>query len=301
MLEAFTDEQIQLSTGVSLRVRSAGTGAAILLLHGYPQTHMCWHKVAPKLVDAGFHVVLSDLRGYGDSDRPLSDPDHATYSKRSMAADQAALMLHLGHDTYGVAGHDRGARVAHRLARDFPASVSAVSFLDIVPTEHMYEHTERVFATGYYHWFFLIQPAPLPERLIGNDPEFYLASKLNAWSKTDAHAFEEAAMAEYVRCFDKASIHATCEDYRAAAGIDLEHDAVNKGQKLDMPVQALWGREGLVGALYDVLAVWGDYAEAVEGASFPCGHFLPEEAADQTAEALIAFFRKTLISDSQRQ
>ena len=293
MLDGFTDDRIEVATGVSLRVRTAGTGPVLLLLHGYPQTHVCWHKVAPRLADAGFHVVLADLRGYGDSDKPASDADHTPYSKRAMAADQAALMDHLGHDRFAVAGHDRGGRVAHRLARDNPERVAAVSFLDIVPTEHMYARTERVFATGYYHWFFLIQPAPLPERLIGNDPAFYLTSKLKAWGRGGAAAFDDAAVAEYVRCFDAAGIHATCEDYRAAATIDLTHDSADAGIKLDMPVQALWGDKGLVGTLYDVDAVWRGYAESVDGRPVPGGHFLPEEAPDETADALIGFFKKT--------
>jgi haloacetate dehalogenase len=294
MLDDFSDERIQLSTGINLRVRESGSGPALLLLHGYPQTHLCWHKIAPRLVEAGFTVVLSDLRGYGDSDKPSSDVAHLTYSKRAMALDQAELMRHLGHETYFVAGHDRGARVAHRLARDFPDAVAAVSFLDIVPTEHMYAQTEQVFATGYYHWFFLIQPAPLPERLIGGDPGYYLTSKLRAWSKGNESAFDPAAVAEYVRCFDKESIHATCEDYRAAATIDLEHDAQEHGGVMKMPVQALWGQEGLVGKLYDVVDVWQNYAENVVGEAMPRGHFLPEEAPEQTTDALISFFRRAV-------
>ncbi|NIZ62523.1 alpha/beta hydrolase [Sedimentitalea sp. CY04] len=297
MLNSFSDDIIELPSGIKLRVRCAGNGPVVLLLHGYPQTHVCWHKVAPLLVDAGFSVVLSDLRGYGDSDKPPSDENHLPYSKRAMAADQAELMRHLGHETYFVAGHDRGARVAHRLARDFPDAVAAVSFLDIVPTEHMYAHTEQTFATGYYHWFFLIQPAPLPERLIGNEPGFYLTSKLSAWSKGNDSAFESEAVAEYIRCFDAASIHATCEDYRAGASVDLQHDAHDQGTLLKMPVQALWGQKGLVAKLYNVPEVWQGYAENVVGEAMPCGHFLPEEAPEQTANALVDFFKS---SDSSK-
>jgi haloacetate dehalogenase len=293
MFEGFSDQKISLSTGIQLRVRVAGSGPAILLLHGYPQTHVCWHKVAPKLVEEGFTVVLSDLRGYGDSDKPPSDEMHNSYSKRVMAADQSEMMQQLGFNTFGVAGHDRGARVAHRLARDYTARVKALAVLDIAPTAHMYAQTERVFATGYYHWFFLIQPAPLPERLIGNDPEFYLRSKISAWSKGNVQAFSEGAMTEYVRCFkDKDCISATCEDYRAAAGIDLEHDLEDKDAKLTMPVLVLWGAKGLVGKLYDVLNVWEKYANRVEGAALPCGHFLPEEKPEETSAALIEFFQK---------
>ena len=296
MFEDFSDQQIQLSTGVHLRVRVAGSGPAILLLHGYPQTHVCWHKVAPALVSQGFTVVLSDLRGYGDSGKPPSDDTHGAYSKRAMAADQAELMQTLGFSSFGVAGHDRGARVAHRLGRDYPDRIKALSVLDIAPTEYMYAKTERVFATGYYHWFFLIQPSPLPERLIGNDPEFYLRNKMSMWSKGNSEAFSQDAMAEYIRCFkDNACIAATCEDYRAAASMDLEHDAEPGQGKLTMPVLVLWGAKGLVGKLYDVLAVWKEYANSVEGTSLPCGHFLPEEEPEKTIATLVAFFQRELM------
>lgn len=295
MLDDFTDERIDLPTGVTLRVRRAGQGPALLLLHGYPQTHLCWHKVAPRLAEAGFSVVLADLRGYGDSDKPESDETHAPYSKRAMAADQAALMAHLGFQRYGIAGHDRGGRVAHRLARDFPDRVAALATLDIAPTAYMYETTERLFATGYYHWFFLIQPAPLPETLIGHDPEFYLRNKMKAWSKSPPEHFTPEALADYIRCFSApGTIHATCEDYRAAATIDLEHDQAEGGTKLEMPLLALWGAKGLVGRLYDVKAVWEDYATHVEGMALPCGHFLPEEQPEQTTAALSDFFARHL-------
>lgn len=292
MLDGFEDNRVRLTSGVTLRVRSAGTGPALLLLHGYPQTHLCWHKVAPQLVTAGFTVILPDLRGYGDSDKPPSDDTHSPYSKRAMAADMAQLMAQLGHARYGVAGHDRGARVAHRLARDFADHVTAVSVLDIAPTEYMYATTDQPFATSYYHWFFLIQPAPFPETLIGHDPDYYLSSKLNAWSKAAPDAFTPEAVAEYQRCFrDPACIHATCEDYRAAASIDLQHDGVDAGRKLTLPVQALWGARGVIGRSYDVPAVWARYAERLEAHALPCGHFLPEEAPDETAAHLIRFFQ----------
>lgn len=295
MFETFTDQQIALPTGVSLRVRTAGKGPTILLLHGYPQTHVCWHRVAPRLVYDGFQVVLSDLRGYGDSSKPPTDEQHAAYSKRAMAADLSALMERLGVSRYGVAGHDRGGRVAHRLARDFPERVAAVSMLDIVPTEYMYQHADRALASTYYHWFFLIQPAPLPERMIGADADFYLRSKLMSWSGGNASAFTDAAMNEYLRCFrDEAAIHASCEDYRAAASIDLEHDRHDCGRQLEMPIQVLWGSLGAIGALYDVLEIWKTYAQAVEGKALPCRHFLPEEVPEQTATELAGFFKRTL-------
>ena len=295
MFEGFSDQRVELSDGISLRVRMAGTGPAVLLLHGYPQTHACWHKVAPKLAEAGFCVVASDLRGYGDSSKPPSDETHSAYSKRAMARDQVDLMRQLGHERFAVAGHDRGGRVGHRMARDYPERVESLAVLDIVPTEHMYAKTERVFATRYYHWFFLVQPAPLPERLIGSDPEFYLRAKIGAWSKDGAHAFDEEALAEYIRCFRNPDcIAASCEDYRAAATIDLHHDAADGANRLETPVLALWGAEGVVGHLYDVMDVWSGYAELVDGLALPCGHFLPEEEPDRTTSALTDFFIRNL-------
>ncbi len=292
MFEEFTDQRIEVSNGIKIRVRTSGKGPPLLLLHGYPQTHICWHKVAPQLVEAGFTAVVSDLRGYGDSDKPVSCETHETYSKRAMAADQVEMMAQLGFDRFCVVGHDRGARVAHRLALDHPDAVERLAVLDIAPTATMYAKTNRDFATGYYHWFFLIQPSPLPEKLIGSDPGFYLRSKLAAWSTENTTAFTADAVAEYIRCFsDEACIAATCEDYRAAASIDLVHDEQDKEKKLEMPLLALWGARGLVGRLYDVLATWREKAINVEGFSLPAGHFLPEEVPDETAEALVRFFR----------
>lgn len=292
MLDNFSDDIMVLPSGIKLRVRTAGDGPPVLLLHGYPQTHLCWDKVAPKLVEAGFRVILSDLRGYGDSDKPKSKSDHSTYSKRAMGADQYELMQMLGYEKFAVAGHDRGARVAHRMARDYPDHISAVSVLDIVPTEYMYENTERELATGYYHWFFLIQPAPYPEKMIGHDPDYYLRSKLSGWSKGNQTAFDEEVVKDYVRCFsDPLCIHATCEDYRAGASIDLEHDSADRAARIQMPVQALWGQKGLVDKLYNVLDIWRGYAEHVEGKGINCGHFLPEEQPQETAENLIRFFK----------
>jgi haloacetate dehalogenase len=292
MFEGFTDQRVEVADGVKLRVRMAGSGPPVLLLHGYPQTHVCWHKLAPSLVNAGFTVVVCDLRGYGDSDKPVSSANHQTYSKRVMAADQHVLMSELGFKRFCVAGHDRGARVAHRLGLDHPAAVERLAVLDIAPTATMYAQTNKEFATGYYHWFFLIQPAPLPEKLIGADPEFYLRSKLDAWSKGNSPVFTTEAVAEYVRCFSNpACIAATCEDYRAAASIDLVHDEADKQNKLRMPVLALWGNKGLVGRLYDVTGAWREKAFDVEGAALPAAHFLPEEVPDETADALIRFFK----------
>ena len=291
MFEGFSNRFVTVSGGVRLRVRVGGSGPAVLLLHGYPQTHVCWHKVAPLLVAAGFTVIVSDLRGYGDSDKPPAGGDHQAYSKRAMAADQVEMMATLGFERFFLAGHDRGARVAHRLGLDHPGAVRRMAVLDIAPTQTMYALTDREFATGYYHWFFLIQPAPLPERLIGADPEFFLRHKLAAWSQGNMAAFSEEAIGEYVRCFsDPASIAATCEDYRAAASIDLVHDAQDQDRRLEAPLLALWGARGLVHRLYDVLETWREKARDVEGHSLPCGHFLPEERPAETARALTDFF-----------
>ena len=291
MFEGFADRRIDVGDGIHIRARVAGAGPPVLLLHGYPETHVCWHAVAPRLVAAGFTVVAADLRGYGDSARPASAPDHSTYSKRAMAADQVAVMRALGHARFAVAGHDRGGRVAHRMAQDHPAAVSRLAVLDIAPTATMYARTDMAFATAYYHWFFLIQPAPLPERLIAADPEFYLRTKLSAWSQGEQGFFAPAAVAEYVRCFsDPAAIAASCEDYRAAASIDLEYDAADAGRQIAVPLLALWGVRGVVGRTYDVLATWRERAADVRGHALPTGHYLPEEAPEETAAALAAFF-----------
>jgi haloacetate dehalogenase len=291
MFEGFRSERIALPNGLSIRARIGGDGPPILLLHGYPQTSACWHAVAPRLVAAGFSVIAPDLRGYGASDKPVSSGDHATYSKRAMAADQIELMRHLGFDRFYMAGHDRGGRVAHRLALDHPDCLKRVAVLDIAPTAVMYESTDRDFATGYYHWFFLIQPAPLPETLIGSNSDFYVKSKLAAWGKSGMEVFTKDVLAEYCEAFRQpACISATCEDYRAAASIDLVHDAADRDRRVLPPLLALWGTQGLVGRLFDVTSSWRAKASSVTGKGLPVGHFLPEEAPAETAEALISFF-----------
>jgi len=289
MFEGFEHRRVKVAAGEVNSVMD-GQGPPLLLLHGYPQTHVMWHKVAPALAGS-FTVVCPDLRGYGDSMKPPSDARHEPYSKRAMAKDQVETMAALGFARFAVAGHDRGGRVAHRLALDHPHCVARIAVLDICPTHAMYASTDKEFATAYYHWFFLIQKAPLPERLIGADPAFYLESKLGHWGR-DPGAFTPEAKAEYIRCFrDPATVHATCEDYRAAAEIDLIHDEADMGHKLGMPLLALWGGKGLVGRRYDVLAEWRKRALNVSGRALPCGHFLPEEAPQETAQALREFFR----------
>ena len=274
---------------VEIAFRHAGHGPPLLLLHGFPQTNVMWHRIAPALADH-FTVIAADLRGYGDSSTPTSDAEHAPYAKRAMAGDMVRLMESLGHDSFMVAGHDRGGRVAHRMARDHATRVRRLAVLDIAPTAAMYGQTDMRFATAYYHWFYLIQPAPLPERMIGADPEFYLRSKCGQWGRTKG-AITDKAFADYLRCFRRPeTVHAMCEDYRAAATIDLVHDAADADVRLTMPLLALWGVDGFVGTNYDVLAEWRNVAVDVSGHGVPGGHYLPEEAPDETVAALVHFF-----------
>ncbi len=289
MFEGFTETDID-TDGATIHLVHGGSGPPLLLLHGYPQTHVIWHKVAPALA-RNFTVVATDLRGYGDSAKPPSDGDHATYSKRATAQDQVDVMESLGFTEFMVAGHDRGGRVAHRMALDHGARVRKLAILDIVPTHKIFTTIDQTVATGYYHWFFLIQPFDLPETLIGADPEFFLRKKMGQWSGAD-DAFTSEAMNEYIRCFnDPASIHASCEDYRAAASIDLEHDEVDMDRRVACPLLALWGAKGLMERRFDVLETWRERATDVRGKALPCGHFLPEEAPIETTEELIGFFR----------
>jgi haloacetate dehalogenase len=232
--------------------------------------------------------VATDLRGYGDSGKPLATPDHGTYSKRAMARDQALAMAALGYERFHVVGHDRGARVAHRLALDHAERVRSLTVLDIAPTLHMYERTDQAFALAYWHWFFLVQPAPLPERLIGADPRFFLERKIGSGSAGLA-PFTADALAEYERCFQGATIHASCEDYRAAAGIDLDHDREDAGKKVAAPLLALWGERGVVHRCFDVLAAWQDRAVDVRGKPLPSGHYIAEEIPDLLLAELVPF------------
>lgn len=289
--------RLEVATGIEIAFRIGGSGAPLLLLHGYPQNHLMWARVAPVLAQH-FTVVLSDLRGYGDSGKPDTDARHAPYSFRAMAADQAALMQALGFSRFAVAGHDRGARVTHRMCLDHPDRVTRAAVIDIAPTLTMYERTDMAFAMGYYHWFFLAQPAPFPETLLAADPAYVVRSDLIGWSRIDPADFERVfdpvCVADYQRCFsDPKTIHSTCEDYRAAATIDLAHDRVDRvaGNRIRCPLLVLCGEKGLVHRSYDVLQVWRGVCDAdVSGAALPCGHFVPEELPRETAAALLEFF-----------
>lgn len=274
---------------LTINYASAGTGPPVLLLHGHPQTHVVWRKVAPRLVEAGYRVIAPDLRGYGDSDKPESDPSHLPYSKRVMAADQIALMEHLGHQSFAVVGHDRGGRVAHRLALDFPDAVERLAVLDIAPTHTMYAQTNQEFASRYFWWFFLIQPDGLPEKMIASDPEYFLRRHIAGQVKIEG-SVDEMAIAEYLRCYsDPATLHAICEDYRASASIDLEHDQADYDNRINAPLLAIWGEQGVVGELYDVKTTWKEKATHVSGIALPCGHAIPEEAPAELTDQILSF------------
>ena len=277
---------------VRLTGRTMGQGPPLLLLHGHPQTHVMWHRVAP-LLAPHFSLVMMDLRGYGDSDRPVPTAGDANYAKREMALDALAVMQHFGHASFGVLAHDRGARVAHRLAADFPQAVTRLLLLDIAPTLAMYQHTSEAFAKAYWHWFFLIQPGPLPQALIESDPVRYVRSTMGA-RHAGLQAFDVEAMVEYQRCaLRPGTAQAICADYRASAGIDLEHDRadVAAGQQLAQPLHVLWAQHGAVGACFDVLALWRERAQQVSGRALDCGHYLAEEAPSDVVAETLQFFR----------
>ena len=278
------------ASGATINLVIAGDGPPLLLLHGYPQTHAMWHKVAPSLA-RDYTVVCADLRGYGDSSKPKSVPGHANYSKRAMALDMVEVMQTLGFPRFHAVGHDRGARVAHRLARDHGRRVQTLTVLDISPTLKMYQGTNMQFAKAYYHWFFLIQKAPMPERMLAGQVPWYILRRLGRGPSGVKH-FDKRAIAEYVRAFkDPRTIHATCEDYRAAATIDLVHDRKDLRRKLKMPLLALWGRQGVIEALFDCLGDWREVATDVRGRPLQCGHFIPEEKPKELLLELRRFLR----------
>jgi haloacetate dehalogenase len=283
LFPGFKQKRVRTS-GATINLVIGGSGSPVLLLHGYPQTHAMWHKVAPQLA-RDFTVICADLRGYGDSSKPRGVPGHANYSKRAMARDMAEVMAELGYFGFHVVGHDRGGRVAHRLARDYPKRVRSLTVLDISPTLKMYQSTTMQFAKAYYHWFFLIQEAPLPEQMLEGMGPHYILTRLGR-GKSGIKVFDRRALADYVRCFDP---HSTCEDYRAAATIDLMHDRKDLRKKLQMPMLALWGRQGVIAALFDCLADWREVASDVRGRALQCGHFIPEEKPKELLAELRRF------------
>lgn len=288
MLESFQRAQLSVN-GVTINLRHGGSGPPMLLLHGFPQTHVIWHKIADRLAQQ-FTLVMPDLRGYGDSSKPEGSADHGNYSKRAMAQDMAEVMQALGHDRYQVCGHDRGGRVAHRLALDHAHAVDKLLLIDISPTATMYAATDMQFATLYYHWFMLIQPSPLPETLIGGDPEFFLETTLGGWGSQGERFIDPEALAEYRRCFcTPQGIHAACEDYRASAGIDLEHDS--DGKKIACDTHVVWGEHGIVGRLFSPISDWQEKcSKAVTGRALPAGHFIPEQVPDLLLGEMQRFF-----------
>jgi len=276
------------TAGATIHGRIGGSGPPLLLLHGSPQTHVMWHKVAPILAER-FTVVVADLRGYGDSSKPESAADHGPYTKRAMAQDMAEVMSAHGFDQFMVAGHDRGGRVAHRLALDHAARVQKIAVLDIAPTREMYAGTNDAFARAYWHWFFLIQPAPFPEKLIGADPDAYFLRGRSVQSASTP--FDPAALAEYMRCFrNPQTIHANCEDYRAAATTDIAHDNADGGKLVEAPFLVIWGKQGVMESCFDTLALWRQRVWHVEGYALPGGHYLAEQLPKETAEGLSRFF-----------
>jgi haloacetate dehalogenase len=287
LLQGFSRVELAVNE-TTINAERGGSGPPLLLLHGYPQTHAMWHRVAPALGER-FTVVCPDLRGYGDSGKPSSDENHEPYAKRVMALDQLELMRALGFERFALAGHDRGARVARRLALDHPAVVSRLAILDIVPTETIYGTLDQGRATTVWRYFFLVQPPDLPERLIGADPGFYLDWTFREWCGTPG-SLDEAAVSEYRRCFDAATVHAGCEDYRAGATIDLAHDRADE-ERIRCPLLVLWSARG-IGSTYDVLSIWRERADAVRGRALDCGHFLAEERPDETTAELMAFLEE---------
>lgn len=293
MFEKFALQRIAVNgVTINARVSDDRSKPPLLLLHGHPQTHLIWHKAEPAL-SHHFSVVAADLRGYGDSDKPASDAsvNHAPYSKREMAKDMVALMQGMGFPRFKVLAHDRGARVCHRMLVDHADSVERATLLDIAPTLAMYEQTTMEFAKAYWHWFFLIQREPLPETMISANPEFFI-EKMMGNRHAGLSAFTPETLAEYRRCIHLPGIaHAICEDYRASATIDLEHDRADResGRKVTQPLQVLWGENGVIGKCFDPIAEWKRVAVNVRGEAAPCGHYIPEEAPDAMLKIALPF------------
>jgi haloacetate dehalogenase len=287
--EPFRYEKIELG-GTTINTAVAGRGEPLLLLHGYPQTHLIWRHIAPALAER-YTVVATDLRGYGDSGKPAPDAENTVYAKRALATDQVEIMRRFGFGRFHLAGHDRGARVGHRLVLDHPDAVDRLAVLDIVPTRHALTHVNHAMATAYFHWFLNATGAGIPERLLGNDPEFWIRAMIERLLPTGAR-IEPEAMAEYIRCFsDPATIAATCADYRAGATTDLAADDTSAaaGEKITRPTLVLWGEQSFVGKGYQPIEVWREYATDIRGHALPAGHFLPEEVPDLVLDELLTF------------
>ncbi len=291
MFEGFTQKRLR-ANGVEINMLIGGSGPPLLLLHGYPQSHLIWHRVAPDLAKQ-FTVVATDLRGYGSSEKPVGLGDHSNYSKRAMAQDQVEVMRQLGFTSFHLCGHDRGGRVSHRLAIDHPAAVTKLMLLDISPTLTMYENTDMEFARSYWWWFWLIQPAPFPETMVAAAPETYLKKKIG-WGHAGLEPFTDETYAAYLaHVSDPTTMHGMCEDYRAAASIDLVHDRADRDtcKRIACPVHVLWGEHGVVNRCFKPLEDWRQVANAVSGRTVPCGHYIPEEVPSELLSEMLQFFR----------
>ena len=288
LFPGFAPRRIRTS-GTEINLVVGGSGPPLLLLHGYPQTHAMWHRVAPRLA-GHFTVVCADLRGYGDSAKPRSLPDRSNYSFRTFAADQVGLMKRLGFERFHVVGHDRGGRTAHRMALDHPSAVRTLTVMDIVPTYAMFMDTNRKVAGAYWHWYFLALPEPFPERLIGADPDYFYETCLVGWGAMTLSDFDAEMLAEYRRAWaDPAMIHGSCSDYRAAATIDLKHDTADIDRKVECPTLIFYGASGVMAKLFDIPNEWRKRCRDVAEASLPGGHFFIDQYPNATARTLHDF------------
>ncbi len=295
MFEGFERRTVDVGDAISIACVTAGVGPPVLLLHGFPQTHAMWASIAPQIVAAGYSVVCADLRGYGSSSKPRCLPDNSNYGFRAFAEDQVRLMRTLGHERFHVIGHDRGGRTAHRMALDRPEVVQSVAVLDIVPTYAMFMETNRRVAGAYWHWYFLSQPEPFPERMIGADPDFFYETCLIGWGAARITDFDAEQIEDYRRAWrDPAMIHGSCSDYRAAATIDLDHDAADLERKVEAPLLAFFGADGFMAKLFDIPAEWRRRAANVRSASAPGGHFFPDVLPNETADVLVGFLNETV-------